>query len=268
MKKVLHPILTIVLIMALFFLSACSKVREYIEQHPSDVGKYCRIESLVQDDAIHFQFSYNAAGNPVELLQLDGLQFGIGRDLHWRYDKKGRLSDVLQTDPGQTFVYSWSRYTYPSSRVIIDSIYEYQGNVNDPNPPHVPGLSVRIEKMQLDEEGRPVKFLTYYTDPSIPSSTYEVSYDRKGNLVVPGLEYDDKVNIYQTNKAWQLFYGDFSRNNPKAPKEREPQSPAGYNAYGLPTLFQGAFRPVFGLDSYNSIAISYSCDVATPPPAY
>ena len=274
MKKVPHPVVTILLTTALFFSPACSKVREYIEQHPSDIGKYCRIDSFVVNDLFaglqHFQFRYDAAGNPIEIRQ-DGVQYG--EDLHLRYDKKGRLSDVLQTDPGQTFVYIWTRYTYPSSRVIIDSVFNYQGNVTDPNPPRTPGSTVTITKMQLDEEGRPVKFQTYYTDPGIPSGTYDVSYDRNGNLIVPGLAYDDKVNIYQTNKAWQLIYGDYSRNNPTAPQPRNgpglpPVTPASYNAYGLPTIFQGPFRPIFGFTSYVSITASYSCDVASPTTAY
>jgi len=127
----------------------------------------------------HARFIYNGAGEPQEILA----DFMYGPDLHFRYDKKGRLSDVLRTDPGGTFVYVWSVYSYPSPRTIIDSVFDYQGNVNDPHPPHTPGTSVYILKMQLDDLDRPVKFLSYDTDPNVPSSSYEVAYDRNGNYI-------------------------------------------------------------------------------------
>ncbi len=106
---------------------------------------------------------------------------------------------MLQTDPGQSFVYVWSRYTYPSPRVIIDSFFEYQDLLSDANPTLPIPLTWRDSNL-LDEEGRPV------AGPGI-------TYDHHGNLVVPGFTYDDKINIYQTNPVWQFYYNDYSRNN-------------------------------------------------------
>jgi hypothetical protein len=260
MKKYSSPVWMISLITTSFLFSACSK----INQDCSDVGKYCRIESLDVDlygsgQPWHIQFFYNAAGDPLETRLMNGL---YGNDNHFRYDRKGRLSDVLATDPGQTFVYIWDRYSYPSPRLIIDSTYEYQGNVNDPNPPNYPDLSVRITKMQLDELGRPVKFLTYYSDGGIPPSTFELSYDARGNLVSPNAVYDDKVNIYRTSKVWQLLYLDYSRNNRVGGGGMTglPVTPNAYNAYGLPTKFLGPFVWIFGY-SFYTMNVTYSCDV-------
>jgi hypothetical protein len=276
MKREPPIALTALTFLLLFLLPSCSKVREFIEDHPAEIGKFCSIDSLAffgpsaggESGLMHFKIFNDGAGNPLELRQLDDLVLGVyGEDMHFRYDRKGRLTDVLQTDPGMTFVYVWNRYTYPSQRTIIDSIFDYQGSLNDPNPPYLPGLSITITLMQLDEEGRPVKFETHNTAVSGPPSSYEVSYDRNGNLVSPGVTYDDKVNIYQTSRTWQLFYGDFSRNNPnRVANEMSalPATPAAYDAYGLPTEFLRPAGTIFGF-GFAILTVKYSCDVAGPP---
>jgi len=210
----------------------------------------------------HARFIYNGAGEPQEMLP----DFMYSPDLHFRYDKKGRLSDVLQTDPGGTFVYLWSIYTYPSAREIIDSIYEYQGNVNDPRPPGLPDLTVRIVKMQLDDFGRPVRFLAYTSDPRDPPNSFEETYDRNGNLVMDGAVYDNKINIYQTSKTWQLYFLDYSRNNRMSPPGA-PMTPAAYNTYGLPTEFLGPSWMIFGF-TFNAMDVTYACDVPAGSSSY
>jgi hypothetical protein len=264
-----------VCLLAIVLLQGCSKLREEIEQHPSDIGKYCRIlsfsETVTGLEATHYHVNYNDAGNPLELVQLDNLAEGsLGTDLHFRYDKKGRLSDVLQTDPGQTFVYIWDRYSYPSSRVIIDSVFDYQGSINDPSPPYDPNENERIEVIKLDGEGRAINVNTYYTAPNIPASSYNVAYDRNGDQVVAGVTYDDKINIYQTSPVWQLHYLDYSRNNPIYPPPGTvggpPQTPALYDAYGLPTKFLGPSAALFQLPAFTEFDVSYSCDVSGPAP--
>jgi len=259
-KYFLSWIVPVVTASLLFF--ACTKI-DQIRHHPSGIGKYCRIESLDVDiygnsGTLHIQFFYNEAGDPVETRLMNG---PFGHTNHFRYDKKGRLTDILFTDPGQTFVYIWDRYSYPSPRMIIDSAYQYQGSVNDPNPPNDPDKVVKITKIQLDEMGRPIRYFTYYSDPNIPWSDNELSYDKNGNLVRPGVTYDDKINIYQTNRVWQLMNGDYSRNNPTAGGVNGlPRTPAAYNKFGLPTKFLGSAIRIFG-DSFDTMRVTYSCDV-------
>src|ERR1700722_20292585 len=125
MKREPPVVLTALTFLLLFLLPSCSKVREFIEDHPADIGKFCSIDSLTFEPSpfgtgvMHFKIFNDEAGNPIELRQLDALDFGeLGEDQHFRYDSKGRLSDALQTAPGQTFVYIWNRYTYPSPRTI------------------------------------------------------------------------------------------------------------------------------------------------------
>jgi hypothetical protein len=276
MKKYSSLVRISCLLIASFYFSGCSKLRDYIIQHPTEISNHCKIESIAINAAgsgteggtMHFQFIYNSAGDPQEMQILDVM---YAPDLHFRYDKKGRLSDVLQTDLGQSLVYVWSRYSYPSARVIIDSVYQYQGNVNDPNPPNTPGTTIRIVRMQLDELGRPVKFQEHYSDPNIPSSSSETVYDRNGNMVLSGAIYDNKINIYQTSKTWQLYYLDYSRNNrtgpPNAGPTTLPPTPNAYNTYGLPTKFLGPSWPIFGY-SFNTMDVAYACDVPEGPSGY
>jgi hypothetical protein len=262
MKRYTQPgMLAFALIASLVF-PACSKMREYIEQHASAVSKYCRIDSLVvkgDGPTAYYQFSYNDAGNPVamQLVAPPGDQFGF--DLHFRYDKRGRLSDNMQTPPGETLVLLCHRYSYPSPTVIIDSLYEYGGYIGDANPPNDPSVPRLMHKLLLDQYGRIVKILSY--DPDV---TTELSYDKNGNLIIAGVFYDNKVNIYQTNKVWQLIFNNYSRNNPTAPPPGTPPgpqtTPAAYNAYELPTKLFGPFQDVFGL-YYTELDVTYSCDV-------
>jgi hypothetical protein len=259
--------------LALLLLTGCSKLREEIEQHPSDIGKYCKIlslsENVVDQGLTHFNFSYNSAGDPLELVQLDNLAAGyIGADLHFRYDRKGRLSDVLQTNPGQTMVFLWGRYTYPSPRVVIDSVFEYQGHLGDANPPYLPSAYM-IEVLKLDGAGRLINGYTYSSDPSIAPNSYDVSYDGNGDAVAPGVVYDNMVNIYQTSPVWQLVYRDYSRHNQILPPPGTiggpPRSPADYDVYGLPTKFLGPSALLFQLYFFTECDVTYSCDVSASP---
>jgi hypothetical protein len=250
-------------LMAMLVLPACSKMREYIEQHPSEVSKYCRIDSLaVKGDGptAQYQFTYNDAGNPVAMKFVAPPDDLFGFDLYFRYDKLGRLADNQQTPPGNAFVNLWHRYSYPSPNVIIDSLYEYGGHIGDANPPNDPGVPKQMHKLLLDQYGRTVKILSYN-----PDLTTELSYDKNGNLISAGIFYDDKVNIYQTNKVWQFISNNYSRNNPTSPPPGTiggplESTPAAYNAYGLPTKLLGPFQDIFGL-LYNELDVSYSCDV-------
>jgi hypothetical protein len=47
----------------------------------------------------------------------------------------------------------------------------------------------------------------HFTGLPQPVDTLNILYDRKGNLVRPGVGHDDKINIYRTNKVWQLLLG-------------------------------------------------------------
>ena len=128
-----------------------------------------------------------------------------------------------------------------------------------PRPPGLPDLTVRIVKMQLDDFGRPVKFLAYTSDPRDPPNSFEETYDRNGNLVIDGAVYDNKINIYQTSKTWQLYFLDYSRDNRMSPPGL-PATPAAYNTYGLPTKFLGPSWPIFSF-TFDAMDVMYACDV-------
>ena len=56
-------------------LPSCSKVVDFIEDHPSEIGKYCKIDSLTfytWEGLQYFKIFYDGAGNPIELRELHG----------------------------------------------------------------------------------------------------------------------------------------------------------------------------------------------------
>ncbi len=137
-----------------------------------------------------------------------------------------------------------------------DSLVEYQGDFTKyPNPPYPGGGTVSVTLYRLDREGRPVSY-TYSDRYQTGSGTIE--YDRAGNRVIPGVTYDNKVNVYQTNKIWQQAFGDYSRNNPY------PAGISAYNNYGLPVEYLSTpslYVSTFGFPPTNYlIRLTYSCD--------
>src|SRR6185369_6306838 len=95
-----------------------------------------------------------------------------------------------------------------------------------------------IKGYQLDKEGRISKVYTLSGLPHQPPQLDgEVTYDANGNLPLagPDLSYDDKVNVYRTNKVWQFVFQDYSRNNQV---KIDYFFFNEYNNFGLPTLIR------------------------------
>jgi len=82
------------------------------------------------------------------------------------------------------------------------------------------------------------------------SDSYQ--YDASGNLVRPGVTYDDKVRIYRTNDIWMFLMRDYSKNNAVVANE--------YNAAGYPTFVNNSSTPfgIMGAD-LRFARINYGC---------
>jgi len=274
MKQHCPLLLAGALAFAIINLSSCKKAFDYIDHHRDELAKSCQIQMVTYDiDQVstpqRVAFSYDAKGNPVKIEAQDPNAFPY-LAYHFHYDNKGRVSDFMQTDAKQTFVYIWHHYTYPTPKTIIDSEYEYAGDVNDSHPPYNEGLRGYVGKYTLDEKGRIIKYTQLYSPVSDAPYTYTVQYDANGNKVSPGpdLIYDDKVNIYQTNPVWQFIYGDYSRNNPYIPARNGlPATTSDYNQYGLPMVFfpvSSSLRNLFGFPFFKA-EVTYACDLPKTP---
>jgi hypothetical protein len=286
MRTPLRPCYAIALAMAWYLLPGCKKVAERLEQDPDEIGKFCKIDTFNFGPPSAYQqqmeLSYNADGDPVTEWPLTSYLFGSAFDnVFFHYDKYRRPVDIFYVFPDYdpSFGFStgdidlWHRFTYPSPGIVIDSLFNYDGPGIPPvaNPP-TGYTSLIVSRYQQDEKGRTIR-TDIKSVNSLGSSTfsYYTEYDRKGNKVAPGAVYDDKINIYRTNKVWQLLFQDYSLNNriyAVTGGNPYPPSIVSYDKWGLPLLlatnpaqqelpfFNGLFP------YYTYMSVSYSCDDA------
>ncbi len=247
----------VLMALPLFFLFSCTKVYDFVKDNPLEVASCCQIQVVDYEDGIFYKVSYNAAGNPVSFVSQ---AFSPFPDQYFRYDRQGRLKDCIATYNATTYAVSWDRYTYPGPGLMSDSTFEYQGDFTQLVNPHDLNLLNYAALYHLDLEGRPVSY-TFNSRNGTSSGT--IQYDHAGNQVLPGVTYDNKVNVYQTNKVWQQIYKNYSRNNPN------PGTIAAYNNYGLPVTYlaNSLLQPsLFFLPPTNYlIRVTYSCDSTKLP---
>jgi hypothetical protein len=136
-------------------------------------------------------------------------------------------------------------------------------------------------EFRLDAQGRISCDSFFQAHPKTLLSTANYIYSAGGNLVsvVNSLSppvttnfYDDKVNLLQTSKTWQLIMRDYSRNNPIDPTGSFQIN--GYNSFGLPLQIARTFYPAFNNQAlvfgnaayaYHVLNIQYACDVPAGP---
>ena len=269
--------------LAWLILPSCRKERLLLEEDPDAIGKFCKIDTFnfgpPSDRQEQMKISYNSNGDPVTELPLTSFLFGNAfDDFYFRYDKYHRLVDLFYVFPTPEFsggdIDLWHRYTYPSPGIVIDSFFNYDGPGIPPvaNPP-TGYTNLTVSRYELDEKGRTIKNYTQYISPGAPQAdfndTFYTRYDGRGNVVIPGVTYDNKINIYRTNKVWQLVFQNYSMNNPVYTAAPYPPSIVSYNKLGLPILLVTNpaqqqlpfFNGIFPVDFYMSV--SYSCDEAT-----
>ncbi|HEV2352775.1 MAG TPA: hypothetical protein VGR89_00895 [Puia sp.] len=142
-------------------------------------------------------------------------------------------------------------YTYPTKDVIADSFYAYTDSSIYASRPS-PGSYDQTYMDTLDNEGRMIK-----------GRWGSSSYDSRGNLILEGITYDDKINPLRTNPVWMFLFDNYSMNNPYLVYAIN-NIKLEYNSVGLPT---GIWWPVywtypsfFGLGYMNGVRIVYGCD--------
>ena len=270
--KVLY-VLPAVAVVLLF--SGCSKAIDYLRDNPGEVIKQCQVQKLqVNSDTVYIDD--NSAGNPVDMIYHFFYPLGPGNsyaiDNYFRYDKWNRLTDLLAVFnfPGvgeSSSALTWNRYSYPRPNIVLDSFFTY-GNmpVNSPNPPLSQLDYLKI--FQLDGEGRIIKETIEF--PSLPgqSSVGNFSYDRNGDLVIPGVTYDSTVSPYRTNAVWMFIFQNYSVNNAYQEEGFPPLlSYTDINAFGLPQVIvpavSGGGGYFFGYDFFQ-MNITYSCSCSVP----
>jgi hypothetical protein len=272
MRFPLRPFFAIAAATALFILPSCRKERQLLEEDPDAVGKFCRIDTFsFGQPGLGFDqvfITYNHLGDPVTMTSsVPGEGGELFDNIFFRYDKYERLVDCFfafpNLEPNTPFpigsIDLWHRFTYPSPHVIIDSFFDYDGPGIPPveNPP--PTIEpVDVTTYELDDKGRTIR----------TNGSSITTYDKRGNVVAPGIFYDDKVNPYRTNKVWQLLFQDYSMNNPIFPATVYRPATTfilNFNKLGLPLQYYDFSEGDFGINLFfyiniESLRISYNCD--------
>jgi hypothetical protein len=277
----INPLISAVFI-ALSLLSSCKKAYDYMEDHPNTYPP-CRVTNyrmiLSNGTQYNFVVTYNQQGNPITMMDSDRVNV-VGNDQYFRYDKLNRLSDYMITYAPALGAIEWHKYVYPRPDYIIDTVMFYQtGLVTGPSPIASNTNEYRISAYTLDHFDRIEKVWSIPNDsPHTPSLQGTIVYDANGNLplppesfgVFPSLGYDDKVNMFRTNKVWQFVYQDYSANNIIIPDD---SSSLRYNAFGLPlNLINLTPYQIYPFEEYNpggpEVVVNYACSLPKGPVAY
>lgn len=247
--------------------SSCKKAIDIIEHYPNNICDFCKVEQVIAHhdgitDVVNVQ--YNSKGNPVKMLVNNEYYGNLTQT--FRYDKQDRLQDYMLTFGKNKGVLLWHRYHYTDAETVIDSLWEYEGLLTDENPPPFDPDYTTVRTIKLDNYGRIIKTIFYYDKEKI---VHNFQYNEAGNMEGKGIMYDNKVNVYRTNKVWQFVYNDYSMNNPVTFDYSGSVYPIDilYNFFGLPQKLKATgksfdspvFASILGLD-YRSAEIKYSCD--------
>ena len=255
-----------ILAAVLFALPSCRKAYNYIHDHPDAHDTLCRVDQLDFSGFV-INISYNAKGNPVNMLFANPNIPASNIEQHFRYDRHDRLTDYYWNFVNNIGVLIWHKYAYPRQGIVTDTQLVYTGYVNDPVSPIATPENSRIFMYKLDAEGKMIGRTELSDDlPQPPPVFEEITYDARGNLVYPyhDIQYDDHVNVYRTNKVWQFVYQDYSRNNPYP----AGSGYASVNDFGLPLTLPpvseiyyypfGYYLNVYGT---NGAKVTYACTV-------
>lgn len=228
MKKNNRVVLLTGVVVSILLLG-CNKLEDYLGKDPLATYDKCRVEKMTYSyfsTSVDMVVNYNSYGDPVSVIQT---QASTGRpNMIFKYDNKRRLTDYIGAYSNGGFEY-WHQYVYDNKgRVIRDTTYLLGWIDNGKPVDYYDGAVIYYE---YDQYGR----ITHTTQDwwSYPDNPLELyySYDAKGNLVVPGVTYDNKISIHRTHRVWMFIDRNYSINNAHA---------TVWNEHGLPTkLNQG-----------------------------
>jgi len=243
--------------------SGCQKVLDYI--HPTTDGradlKICAIKHVkvtnTNDDksttvqTVDYSFYYNIFGNPDSVIN-DAVATG-NPNLVFTYDKHNRLIEFLRPYTNGSYE-TLDKYGYNNkNQITYDTLYWFGLIVNNvPETNDFP--QVTYTRYIYDSQDR----IVGQTDSIFVSGIFSVvnqknyAYDSKGNLIVAGAVYDDKLGIKRTNTIWMFITKDYSINNSFKAN--------AYNSWSLPLDLPSAYGALnIIVPQAGSAEVSYLC---------
>jgi len=281
-QRHIHSIIACAMLLA---GNSCKKAYDYIRQHPDDRISFCRIMQIRTPGGFDggmpdtFDVTYNAKGDPTDIVERPRSYFFIDNwDQHFRYDKAGRLIYYFinfnlpaGTPIGGTLTFH--KYAYPRPNFVTDTIINYSDGI-PPNYKDYIGEAY-IKGYLLDNKGKIIKLYDISADPHQPPQfVADVTYDNNGNLSVPdpAVTYDNMVNPYRTNYAFQFAFNDFSRNNQISVGPNPFGVSPVYNQFGLPVVIPfprtQPLSLLFGVYTGSLYFIDYACTTPKGPIEY
>jgi hypothetical protein len=221
-------------------------------QHADHVFGGCRVRQTIRQPETAWpfvrNFEYDKDNNPVSVTSD---QPGTAQpNLHFKYDKKGKLVEYVGLYSGGDDFEFLHRYGYSNDRITTDTIYIWG---QYPNPTTY--YSKRILHLKYDALNRVVKDSVVYASAYAYDQDIAYNYDNNGNLVRSGFTYDDKVSPQRTNKVWMFVDRNYSVNNMVAANS--------YNSSGLPLKLSGSsYQTLMSFAYgyyYGSVDIIYDC---------
>ena len=239
-------------------LSSCQKDLNSAEKEktkstalPTE-NTFCRVESIWENPGMNNQrirlVLYDEFENPVAIttpIINSGSSYRT-----FKYDGWHRLRE-FRSEFSRGVFETWHFYGYNLAGLInVDTTYIF-GNMNSGKPENY--FERTIEYIEYDNQNRVSR--TTWTDTHGSNIITQYNYDSRGNLILPGIVYDENVNINRTNDIWMFINRDYSVNNPFVADE--------YNESGLPTVINNPNERFIGFArtdiNLSNCQISYSC---------
>jgi len=257
MKK---AIVTFLVTIATFYITGCKKLYDQVHKDPAQEFKYCDITKFkiwFEGSYNEFTVTYNNKKQPKDVVGINP-SHNPSFDQHFRYDKKGRLTDWISNYPGDTEVYIWETFYYISPTQVLDSSFAPYGlhvsYISDPHHPYGFNGPTRSRIFDLDAYGRIIKIT-----PTDNSYVINFTYNADGNLTTYQ-SYDNGVGVMRTNEIWMFINNDYSINNNI--DNRYGTNVFTYNSYMLPTSIQlsnGQGQQYMTTFVFDKMEIEYDC---------
>ncbi|HTR32182.1 MAG TPA: hypothetical protein VMH27_23075 [Puia sp.] len=241
--------------------SGCRKDLAYLESGQTDC-KACNIlqvRAVMSDelgtDTVFYRFAYNSFGDPVTIRNT---RVATGNpNSVFLYDKHERLTAYIRPYENEAFE-TWTKYVYNARDQVIRDTEWLFGEYVDSVPTPLPYTGVFVRHYTYDALDRVATRTDTIYGPGSQVYSYPpilFQYDRNGDLIAPGLNYDSHLSWLRTNKIWMFIYDDYSVNN--------NFQASAYNAHGLPLIFPAPdyeYNFSFGLFGLGgTFDVTYSC---------